>query len=478
MRWQPGLRASIALTVVMVTLVATGVVALVTYRLQVGATLDRFSASAHASFESDAQQARQFIVKTAPTGSEVDKVAEYMEGRLGLSGWAVINLKPTSGPVSRWVRGEYTSVAASPGLGNQRWPANQVEPAQGQRSAASWATIHGDTRLVLMGPVNSDLLLVETYTTKKLDSELAQLRRQLLVVALVVVVLGAAAGILAARRIQRRVRIAATAAQRLGSGALDTRLPVRGRDELADLAMSFNTMAHQLSESIAQLRRKDQQQRRFVADVAHDLRTPLASMLAATESLRSADPDDRERSAELVGTQVRRLSALVEDLLEMSRFDAGAADFRPEPLDLTALVADAIAMTAPEVEIGLSTLGDAAMTGDPRRLHTIVRNLLTNALRHGGQPITVTIDGRGTDWVRVVVADSGPGLPDDLAPYVFDRFVRGDRARQHTEGSGLGLAIAYENAVLHGGHIDVTNVDGAVFTLVVPRVRSGGELVE
>ena len=476
MRWQPGLRASIALTVILVTLVATGVVALVTYRLQVGATLDRFSDSAHASFESDAQQARQFA-RFAPGGFKVDHVAGYMEGRLGLSGWAVVNLWPDSGPVSRSVGDEYTSVAASPGLGNQRWPADQVDQARRrQKPVTAWAEIHGDTRLVLVGPVSPDLLLVETYTTKKLDNELAHLRRQLLVVALVVGLLGAGTGVLAARRIQSRVRVAAAAARRLGSGALDTRLPVQGRDELADLATSFNTMAHRLSESIDQLRRKDEQQRRFVADVAHDLRTPLASMLAATESLRSGDPHDRERSAELLGTQVRRLSTLVEDLLEMSRFDAGAADFRPEQLDLTALVADAVAMT--EAEIGVSTVGDAAVIGDPRRLHTIVRNLVTNAVRHGGQPITVTIDGSGTDWVRVVVADSGPGLPDDLAPYVFDRFVRGDRARQHTEGSGLGLAIAYENAVLHGGRIDVANVDGAVFTLIIPRGRSGGELVE
>ncbi|MCP3800653.1 HAMP domain-containing histidine kinase [Allokutzneria sp. A3M-2-11 16] len=477
MRWQPGLRASIALTVVLVTFVATGMVALVTYRLQVGATLDRFSASARASFESDAQQAHQFIVKTTPAGSKVDQIAEYMEGRLGLSGWAVVNLKATSGPVSPVVAGEYASVAGSSGLEEHRWPAEQVEGARRQlKPATAWAEIHGDTRLVLVGQVNPDLLLVETYTTKKLDNELAQLARQLLLVTLVVGLLGAATGVFAARRIQSRVRVAAAAARQLGAGALGTRLPVRGRDELADLATSFNTMAHRLSESIDQLRRKDQQQRRFVADVAHDLRTPLASMLAATESLRSGGPHDRERSAELLGTQVRRLSTLVEDLLEMSRFDAGAADFRPERVDLPALVADVIAMT--EAEISVQTIGDTAVAGDPRRLHTIVRNLVTNALRHGGQPITVTIDGSGTGWVRVVVADSGPGLPDDLAPYVFDRFVRGDRARQHTEGSGLGLAIAYENAVLHGGRIDVSNVDGAVFTLVVPRGRSGGEPAE
>ncbi|WP_086820738.1 cell wall metabolism sensor histidine kinase WalK [Allokutzneria sp. NRRL B-24872] len=470
MKWQPGLRASIALTVVLVTFVATGAVALVTYRLQVGATLDRFSASANAGFDSDVQQAHQFTVKTPTVSSKVDQIADYMKGRLGLSGWAVVNLNGRAGQVSDFEGGRYSSVAGSPGMEDQWWPGWLIDQnRQWPRKATTWAEIHGDTRLVLVGEISPDVMLVETYTTKKLDAELAQLRRQLLVVAIVVVLLGAGAGLLAARRIQRRVRIAAEAARRLGSGALDTRLPVHGRDELADLATSFNSMAQRLSESIDQLRRKDEQQRQFVADVAHDLRTPLASMLAATESLNSPSEDDRERSTELLGTQVRRLSTLVEDLLEMSRFDAGAADFRPEQLDLTALVADAVDLSAPEASISVESKGNVHVVGDPRRLHTIVRNLVTNALRHGDEPVTVTVDGTGPGWVRVIVADSGPGLAEDLAPYVFDRFVRGDRARQHTEGSGLGLAIAYENAVLHGGRIDVSNAEGAVFTLIIPR---------
>ncbi|MFB9908949.1 sensor histidine kinase [Allokutzneria oryzae] len=470
MRWQPGLRASIALTVVLVTFAATVAVALVAYQLQAGATRDRFTASAQAGFGSDAQQAHQFIVKTVLDRSKVDLIADYMRGRLGLAGWAVLDMKGASGPVSTYADGKYSNSAASPGLARHWWPAGPVDQARRRPTPVSeWMEVNGDTRLVIIGQVSPGLLLVETYSTDKMDSELTLLRGQLAVIAIVVALLGTGAGVLAAGRIQRRVRVAAAAARRLGAGALDTRLPVRGRDELADLASSFNTMAQRLSESIDQLRRKDQQQRRFVADVAHDLRTPLASMTAATESLHSPDPDDRSRSAELLSTQVRRLSTLVEDLLEMSRFDAGAAELRPEPVDLTELVADAVTMTAPGADISIDTTGDAAVVGDPRRLHTIVRNLVTNAVRHGRQPVTVTIDGTADDQVRVAVVDSGPGLPEDLAPFVFDRFVRGDRARHHTEGSGLGLAIAYENATLHGGVIEVANTGGAVFTLVVPR---------
>jgi two-component system sensor histidine kinase MtrB len=285
----------------------------------------------------------------------------------------------------------------------------------------------------------------------------------------VVALLGGALGVLAARVVQRRVRTAAEAARRFGDGALDTRLPVRGRDELADLAGSFNAMAQRLGESIEQLRRKDRQQRRFVADVAHDLRTPLASMIAAADGLGSPDAEDRARSAELLGAQARRLGALVEDLLEVSRFDAGAAELRPDVVDLAALVEDAVRLSAPDVDIPVRRTGDVSLFGDPRRLHTIVRNLVTNAVRHGEPPVEVTVDGTRPDEVRVVVADSGPGLPAELAPVVFDRFVRGDRARSRTEGSGLGLAIAQENARLHGGRLDVRDDGGAVFTLTVPR---------
>ncbi|MEU4744672.1 HAMP domain-containing sensor histidine kinase, partial [Actinosynnema sp. NPDC023658] len=299
------------------------------------------------------------------------------------------------------------------------------------------------------------------------------LRDQVAVVAVVIALLGGGLGVLAARTVQRRVRTAAAAARRFGEGELGTRLPVEGRDELADLAGSFNAMAQRLGESIDQLRAKDRQQRRFVADVAHDLRTPLASMVAAADGLDSPDAADRERSAELLGSQARRLGALVDDLLEMSRFDAGAAELRPEVVDLEALVADAVEVSAPGVAVPVRRTGDTTVLGDPRRLHTIVRNLVANAVRHGGPPITVTVDGAEPERVRVVVADSGPGLPADLAPVVFDRFVRGDRARSRTEGSGLGLAIAQENARLHGGAVEVVNDGGAVFTLTVPRAVPG-----
>lgn len=469
MTWRPSLRAAVVLTVLAVTIVTTVAMALVTYRLQAATTRDRFAASAEAAFDSDTQQAHQFLVRATAFESAVSGVAEYMRGRLGLT-WALVNLTPTSGPVSGVADGGYLPVAGTGGASRGRLPVDAVDSARRYGHSVSYhATTPDGPQLVIVGEVEPGLVLAEFYNTSGLDRELALLRDRLAVVAVVIALFGGALGVLAARTIQRRVRTAALAARRFGEGALDTRLPVQGRDELADLAGSFNAMAQRLGESIDQLRLKDRQQRRFVADVAHDLRTPLASMVAAADGLHSPDPADRDRSAELLGSQARRLGRLVDDLLEVSRFDAGAAEFRPEAVDLEALAADAVQVTAPGSDIPVRRTGDATVHGDPRRLHTIVRNLVTNAVGHGEPPITVTVDGTDPDRVQVSVADSGPGLPADLAPVVFDRFVRGDRARSRTEGSGLGLAIARENAHLHGGRLEVVNDGGAVFTLTVPR---------
>ncbi len=473
MTWRPGLRASIVLTVALVTVVTAVAMALTTYNLQADGSRQRFADSARVGFASDAQQAHQFLVRGSSTESKVAGVAEYMRARLGLT-WALVNFTPTSGPVSAAWKGEYLPVEGTDGEYPGQLPVSELNRAR-LRDGPQYYNV--DTpdgpQLVIVGEVEPGLLLAEFYSMRKLDAELATLRFQLALVALVIVLLGGALGVLAAKGIQRRVRTAAVAARRFGAGELDTRLPVRGSDELADLAGSFNAMARRLGESIEQLRLKDEQQRRFVADVAHDLRTPLASMIAAADGLHSPDDADRARSAELLGAQARRLGSLVEDLLEMSRFDAGAAELRPEVVDLEALVADAVELSAPGSGIPVRRIGNVTVVGDPRRLHTIMRNLVTNAVRHGAPPVTVTVDGSAPDRVRVAVADSGPGLSAELAPFVFDRFVRGDHARSQTGGSGLGLAIAQENARLHGGRLDVGNNNGAVFTLTVPRGEPG-----
>jgi two-component system sensor histidine kinase MtrB len=481
-RWRFGLSTKIAITVVLVTVGASAVLAVLVYFLQANSARDRFVISATLGFRSDAQQAAQYRTSDqgGPAAYQVSSAASYMNGRLGLT-WALVDLSRRPSVPPGWTRQNDTSLRDAsyvPVAGNTGWhvgqlPAYRIDQANSANGRAITYTYEEDdsSYLVVAGTITPNIVLAEFYSTGGLDREVSNLRTQLAVLTLVVASIAAVIALLAARRIQRPIRTAASAARRLGAGALDTRLPVHGHDELAELASSFNAMAGRLGESIDELRRKDVQQRRFVADVAHDLRTPLASLVALTDSLDSPQHHDRTRSVELLGTQIRRLSILVEDLLEISRIDAGVAEFRPETIDLAELVTDAAGLVSTSAEVTLAAAGETTMQGDARRVHTIVCNLLVNAEHHGAPPVTVAIDGTVPWKVTVTVTDSGPGVPADLASVIFDRFVRGDRARAYTEGSGLGLAIAQENATMHGGWITVHNAEGAgaAFTLTLPR---------
>ncbi|MDQ0378161.1 sensor histidine kinase [Amycolatopsis thermophila] len=448
MRPHFGLRARIAAAVVLVTLAATAAMALAAYQLQANDTTSRFHSASRADFASDLAQTRFVAQELSP-----DHVVGYMTRESAVA-WSVFDYSGDSLVVH----------GTAPPVELPGWLLTAA-----RRNADPMSLQPADTPyLVLAGSPVDDLVLVEYYTLDSLRADLSKLRRNLAGMALLVAVLGVAGALVAAKRIQRPVRAVANAALRLGDGDLGTRLAVRGRDELADLAGSFNAMAERVGTSIAELRAKEEQQRRFVADVAHDLRTPVATMVAAADGVDSPNPEARARAGQLLAVQSRRLATLVEDLLEISRFDAGVADFRAEPVDLADLWAEAIEL-AGGTGITLKTTGEVVVQGDPRRLHTIARNLLTNAQTHGAPPVTVTVGGGGRDEVTVEVADSGPGVPGDLGPLVFDRFVRGDRARTATAGSGLGLAIAQENARAHGGRIEVSTRDGAVFTLRLPR---------
>ncbi len=284
------------------------------------------------------------------------------------------------------------------------------------------------------------------------------------------VILALALGIVAATAITRPIRRTTAAARRFGAGELDVRLPARGKTELADLGTSFNAMAAQLSDTMRDLHESQTLQQRFVADVSHELRTPLAAMIAADEGLDSVDEQARSRSIELVRGQTRRLVKLVDDLLEMSRFDAGQTSLEYEKVDLAALAADAAHTIAPGEDVRITRLGDTAAEADVRRIHTVVRNLVANAFQHGQPPVDIVVDGRDLDTVTVSVADDGQGVPPEIAPTIFDRFVRADQARTSQGAhSGLGLAIALENARLHGATLALSTTGRTTLTLHLPR---------
>ncbi|MFB7862276.1 MULTISPECIES: ATP-binding protein [unclassified Streptomyces] len=283
--------------------------------------------------------------------------------------------------------------------------------------------------------------------------------------------------LIASRSVLRPVRELRHAAHSMGQGRLDTRIHAKGSDELADLARTFNESAAELERSVAELRRAEARARRFASDVSHELRTPLAGMLAVTEVL---DEDagtldsDTARAVRLISAETGKLAVLVEDLMEISRFDARAAELHTDEVDAAETVRKTLIRrhwTDPDQVVTELADGIRARL-DPRRFDVVVANLVGNALRHGRPPVTVrvyTADGAGEELVTEV-ADQGPGIPDDVLPHVFDRFYKGDPARTRSAGSGLGLAITLENVRLHGGSVVAANRPdgGAVFTVRIP----------
>ncbi|WP_410171938.1 ATP-binding protein [Amycolatopsis heterodermiae] len=280
--------------------------------------------------------------------------------------------------------------------------------------------------------------------------------------------------LLAARQVLRPVRALNKAAGELGQGKLDVRLRVTGSDELARLVTTFNNTAAELERTVGTLRTMEADARRFVADVSHELRTPLAAMNAVTDVLdEDAEqlPPDTAVAARLVSAETRRLTRLVQDLIEISRFDAGRAELRREELDVAAAVTDSLAARgwAPGTDVVADLPAGVTARLDRRRLDIVVANLVGNALRHGAPPVEVALRAERGDVV-LTVADHGPGIPEAMLSQVFDRFTKADTARARSEGSGLGLSIARENARLHGGDIVAANTgSGARFELRLPR---------
>ncbi len=283
----------------------------------------------------------------------------------------------------------------------------------------------------------------------------------------------------------RPVRAAARVASRLADGHLSERMRVRGNDEMATLATTFNDMASSLQRQITRMEDLSRLQRRFVSDVSHELRTPLTTIRMASDVLhehrREFEPSVG-RSAELLATQLDRFESLLADLLEISRIDAGAAQLEFEDHDLAEVVRyqlEGLVPAAAEQGIELRLWvreGVNTASMDVPRVGRIIRNILSNAIEHAqGQPIDVAV-ASSSRTVAVVVRDYGVGLSPAQVARVFDRFWRADPARARTMGgTGLGLSISREDAQLHDGALEAWGSPGkgASFRLMLPR-SSGG----
>jgi two-component system sensor histidine kinase MtrB len=320
-------------------------------------------------------------------------------------------------------------------------------------------TVAGTRYLVAGGPSGATQLYF-FFSEQKIWHELADLRNILLIGVGVLIVLAALIGLALARRTLRPIARASGAARSLAEGLLETRLPVEGKDEFGVWAQSFNEMAAALESKIEALSAAQARERRFTADVAHELRTPLAALVG--EAFLLAEhldemPTQARRPAELLIADVRRLRRLVDDLMEISRLDAGVESVRAESVDVGALVAGAVRSRGWDGQVRIDATS-VRVTSDPRRLERIVVNLVDNALTHGGKGVTVHV-GRDGSGALVEVADRGPGVPPEHLAHLFERFYKADPSRTGS-GTGLGLAIAQENAHLLGTRIDASSEPG------------------
>ena len=281
--------------------------------------------------------------------------------------------------------------------------------------------------------------------------------------------------IAASRPVLLPVRRLARAAQRMSGGDLSVRIQPRGRDELAQLVTSFNGMASALEDKVGELEQMGARARQFAGDVSHELRTPLTAMTAVVGILHEHPglTGDAAVAARLVGQEVKHLNRLVEDLIEISRFDAGTAQLVTDEADVANAVSQCLRARGWS-GVGTDVPAGLAARLDRRRFDVILANLVGNAVRHGGPPVTVRAriqtGGQDGGQLAVEIRDHGHGLPPTAIPHLFDRFYKADTARARSEGSGLGLAIALENARLHGGHLHAGNHPdgGAVFTVSLP----------
>ncbi len=431
------------------------------------------------------------------TAQQLWELARQLQARTGPGDYsiAILLAKPSheyAADTAGGVSGIPDAARSLPSGLRQSVAGLQEEGAQNKLSYQLTSLAYAGSRGAVPGfafgaPLGSYYQLYYFFPLSDEQQNLALVQRIMLLVGLALVVLLAVIASLVTRWVVVPVRQAASGAQRLRAGSLHERMEVRGADELAALATSFNDMAASLQEKMQQLEDLTQAQRQFVSDVSHELRTPLTTIKIAADVIFASRAEldaAAGRSAELLLSQLERFESLLSDLLEISRHDANVATLDPEPVDVCDVVRNAadVAQQLAErrgakIEFRLPAEPCVAEV-DPRRVERILRNLLVNAVEHGdGKDVLVTVAG-DSGAVAVAVRDYGVGLRPGEEHQVFDRFWRADPARaRSTGGTGLGLSIALEDARLHGGWLEAWGEcgRGALFRLTLPS-SAGAQL--
>ncbi len=298
----------------------------------------------------------------------------------------------------------------------------------------------------------------------------------------VALVLSILMALLVSRSVIAPLRRVADAAESIAQGESDTRAPVSGPAEVRGLARSFNTMAERVGAA-------QQSQRDFVANVSHELKTPLTSIQGFSQALldgTASTPETTARAARVIHEEAERMRRMVDELLVLARFDAGEVVMARDPVELGSLLRGCVERLAPQMDVtGLDLQVDVSerlfVTGDVDRLAQVFANLLGNAIAHTPAEGQVTVTARLVDAdaadidrasrvVEVTITDTGEGIPAEDLPRIFERFYQVDKARRHSRGAGLGLAITKEIVWAHGGRITAESVVGlgSKFTVRLP----------
>ncbi|MFI6788655.1 ATP-binding protein [Nonomuraea sp. NPDC050383] len=463
-----GLRARLVITFTLVAVTASVLVATIGFELAKTALVERAEDTAVDVVSRELDRitfpiGRLRQGEASPTAQNLEQLGQALDG----PGRSVVveyrDLLYADGPLTMddvpnelYGRAKQNVVTQLRVIGNELW---LVVGSEVYRRAGSTAEPTG-LRTFVFFPLRDE------------QSQLAALRGKLTQGGASIVAIALVVALLSARQVLLPVRRLSAAAQALGQGRLDTRLPVHGQDELAELTSRFNDAAAALELSVSELRALEAMSRRFVADVSHELRTPLTAMTAVADVLNDEAerlPEDTAQAVRLVLREIERLRELIEHLIEISRFDAGTATLNLEPVNVSDAVQGCLEVRGWDEDVQVSVPPGLTVNLDPRRFDIIVANLVGNALKHGRAPVLVS--ARGTEnGLEVKVRDHGKGIPPEALPHVFDRFFKAGAGRTRSQGSGLGLSIARANAQLHGGTISVRpQSPGTLFTVWLPR---------
>ncbi|WP_277452325.1 MtrAB system histidine kinase MtrB [Janibacter sp. DB-40] len=511
--WRRSLRFRVVTSTLILGLVVVSIISLTMYRSIADGLVDDRVDFAEAQSHQLADRAQSYFNNTDVEPGELD---------VSTSDFVSRTLAPPSGDDSRYViltpsteneSSTISTVAYPQGVGLDQVPAAlrqavAADPARQQTMTIELerSDVDGSTEPITGVPIDTDSVPAvvvgsqievptagdhDLYFIYPMDQEqttLGIISRSFVLGALFLIGLVSGIAYIVTSMVVTPVRRAASAAERLSSGHLNERMSARGHDDLALLGQSFNDMADNLQTQIRQLEGLSRVQQRFVSDVSHELRTPLTTIRMAADLLHSSrdemDPVTG-RSAELLHDELDRFEELLADLLEISRYDAGAAVLEQDPIDLYVIVDRVVQATesiadarGSEVLVHREPGQKAVAEVDSRRIERVLRNLVVNAIEHGeGRPVDIWV-GSNDEAAAVMVQDHGVGLKAGEASLVFNRFWRADPARTRTTGgSGLGLAIALEDARLHHGWLQAWGEpgEGARFRLTVPH-EAGGPL--